>query len=435
MKKITLLIILVLATTFGYAQNVFTNGTFDDPSAWTIIQQNANNNATATIADGIATFDDVTQGSWGSEGHVAIYKAFTVASSGYYQFDADVTTNGVDEHWFELWVGTATPAGGAEYNSDSGATNLLALNAWDCGDYKTYSGSWLTTGCKGLDGKIQLETGTTYYALIRTGGITWGTGVLLDNITLVSADPPPAPISELTVDFETATEFGSADGGTYTDLTTNTVTDGVNSSALAGQVSDCNASWWSHVFINTTGFDLSSGDRGISLMVKGERATPIMLKLQVGDDYDTNHELVGESYTTPGVWQKITWDLSQYTTNDRSRLVFFFDVQSDTNSGGSTDTFQFDNLVFGAFASLSTKNFKIEGLRTYPNPATSSWAISTKNQVIKSVEVFNLLGSKVVSLKPNALKVNIDASSLAPGMYITNITTDLGTASRKLIKQ
>jgi len=435
MKKNTLLIILVLATTFGYAQNVFTNGTFDDPSAWTIIQQNANNNATATIADGIATFDDVTQGSWGSEGHVAIYKAFTVASSGYYQFDADVTTNGVDEHWFELWVGTATPADGAEYNSDSGATNLLALNAWDCVDYKTYSGSWLATGCKGLDGKIQLEAGTTYYALIRTGGITWGTGVILDNITLVSADPPPAPIIELTVDFETATEFGSADGGTYIDLTTNTVTDGVNSSALAGQVSDCNASWWSHVFINTTGFDLSSGDRGISLMVKGERATPIMLKLQVGDDYDTNHELVGESYTTPGVWQKITWNLSQYTTNDRSRLVFFFDVQSDTNSGGSTDTFQFDNLVFGAFASLSTKEFQIEGLRTYPNPATSSWAISTKNQVIKTVEVFNLLGSKVVSLKPNAIKVAIDASSLAPGMYISNITTELGTASRKLIKQ
>ena len=435
MKKNTLLIILVLATTFGYAQNVFTNGTFDDPSAWTIIQQNANNNATATIADGIATFDDVTQGSWGSEGHVAIYKAFTVASSGYYQFDADVTTNGVDEHWFELWVGTATPADGAEYNSDSGATNLLALNAWDCVDYKTYSGSWLATGCKGLDGKIQLEAGTTYYALIRTGGITWGTGVILDNITLVSADPPPAPIIELTVDFETATEFGSADGGTYIDLTTNTVTDGVNSSALAGQVSDCNASWWSHVFINTTGFDLSSGDRGISLMVKGERATPIMLKLQVGDDYDTNHELVGESYTTPGVWQKITWNLSQYTTNDRSRLVFFFDVQSDTNSGGSADTFQFDNLVFGAFASLSTKEFQIEGLRTYPNPATSSWAISTKNQVIKTVEVFNLLGSKVVSLKPNAIKVAIDASSLAPGMYISNITTELGTASRKLIKQ
>jgi hypothetical protein len=170
-------------------------------------------------------------------------------------------------------------------------------------------------------------------------------------------------------------------------------------------------------------------------MVKGDRATPIMLKLQVGDNHGVNHEVNGQEYTTPGVWQKITWDLSEFDTMDRTRLVLFFNIQSDTNTGGATDTFQFDNLVFGAFASLSTKEFQIEGLRTYPNPATSSWAISTKNQVIKTVEVFNLLGSKVVSLKPNALKVTIDASSLAPGMYITNITTELGTASRKLIKQ
>ena len=30
---------------------------------------------------------------------------------------------------------------------------------------------------------------------------------------------------------------------------------------------------------------------------------------------------------------------------------------------------------------------------------------------------------------------NVDASSLAPGIYITTITTEMGTARRKLIKQ
>ncbi len=434
MKKITFLSIL-LTISLGYAQNVFTDGTFDNPSAWTIIQQNANNNATATIANGVATFDDVTQGSWGSEGHVAIYKSFTVATTGYYQFDADVTTNGVNEHWFELWVGTATPVDGSEYNTGSGAVNLLALNAWDCGDYKTYSGSWLATGCKGLDGKIQLDAGTTYYALIRTGGITWGTGIILDNITLVSADPPPAPITELFIDFETATGFGAADGGVYTDLTPNTVTTGINTSAFAGQISDCNSSWWSHVFLNTTGFDLSSMDRGFSLMVKGTRNTPLMLKLQVGADFNTNHEIFGQEYTTPGEWQKITWDLSAYNTTNRTRLVIFFDIQSDTNTGGSTDTFQFDNLVFGKYATLGVKEFTIEGLKIHPNPSNNTWSISTKNQVIKSIELFNVLGAKVLTVKPNALSTNVDASTLAPGMYITNVTTELGTATRKLIKQ
>lgn len=440
MKKITLLFLFVLATTLGFAQNVFTDGTFDDPSAWTIIQQNANNNGSIIIAGGVATYDevvDIPNDSWGQEAHVAMYKAFTVATTGWYQFDADVITNGIDQLWFELYVGTATPVDEAEYNNaDFGATNLLALNSWDCGASNTYTGSWLATGCKGLDGKIQLDAGTTYYALVRSGGFNFGVGgVIIDNITLVATDPPPAPITELTVDFETATEFEAADGGVYTDLTTNTVTTGINGSSFAGQISDCNASWWSHVFLNTTGFDLSSGDRGFSLMVKGDRTTPIMLKLQVGADFNTNHEIFGQEYTTPGVWQKITWDLSSYTTNDRTRLVLFFDIQSDVITGGTTDTFQFDNLVFGEYATLGVKDFQIEGLKVYPNPANEAWKISTNDQVIKSIEIFNILGKKVLSIEPNALSTNVDATSLTSGIYFATISTELGSTSRKLIKQ
>lgn len=420
-----------MGSTLGFAQNLFTDGTFDNPSAWTVIQQNGNNNATAVIAGGVATFDDVAQGAWGSEGHVAIYKAFTVPTTGWYQFDADVTTNGVNEHWFEVHIGTAVPVDGTEYN----ATKILTLHSWECGaTTNTYSGSMIATGCQGLDGKIQLDAGTTYYYLVRTGGITWGTGVILDNITLVSADPPPAPITDLTVDFETATEFGAADGGTYTDLVANTVTDGINSSAFVGQISDCNATWWTHAFLNTTGFDLSSGDRGFSLMVKGDRATPIFLKLQVGDDYNTNHEINGQEYTTPGVWQKITWDLSEYTTSDRSRLVLFFDIQSDINTGGSTDTFQFDNLVFGEYATLSSKDFTIEGLAIYPNPTIDTWNISNKSQAINSIEVFNILGKRVLALRPIGLSAEVDASNLNPGIYIAKISTELGTQTKKLIK-
>jgi hypothetical protein len=435
MKKITLLIILVLATTFGYAQNVFTNGTFDDPLAWTVIQQNGNNNATAVIASGIATFEDVTQAAWGSEGHIAIYKAFTVAATGYYQFDADVTANGVDEHWFELWVGTAAPVDGAEYNSDSGAVNLLALNAWDCGDYKTYSGSWLATGCKGLDGKIQLDAGTTYYALIRTGGITWGTGIILDNITLVTTTAPavPVPLTNFNFDFETATPLVAAESATFNDDATNTVTDGINPTANVGEISGINVSWWSQLkYQYDDGVDLSAGNKGFSIKVKGPRALPVTIKVEGSEEHS-----VSVDYTTLNVWQKLDFDFSSFTTNTNTKIAIFFGIQEDDTDfpDANDNIFQVDDFVFGAFASLSTKNFKIEGLTTYPNPVTSSWAISTKNQVIKTVEVFNLLGSKVVSLKPNALKVNIDASSLAPGMYITNITTELGTASRKLIKQ
>ena len=211
MRKITLLFLFVLATTLGFTQNVFTDGTFDNPSAWTIIQQNTNNNGSITIASGVATYDevvDIPNDSWGQEAHVAMYKAFTVAATGWYQFDADVTANGIDQLWFELWVGTAIPIADDEYNAADGASNILALNAWDCGASNTYTGSWLATGCKGLDGKIQLDAGTTYYALVRSGGFNFGVGgVIIDNITLVTTDPPPAPITDFNFDFDTPTGF------------------------------------------------------------------------------------------------------------------------------------------------------------------------------------------------------------------------------------
>tara|TARA_B100000809_G_scaffold77865_2_gene75738 strand:+ start:43137 stop:43280 length:144 start_codon:yes stop_codon:yes gene_type:complete len=44
-------------------------------------------------------------------------------------------------------------------------------------------------------------------------------------------------------------------------------------------------------------------------------------------------------------------------------------------------------------------------------------------------------GKKVISLQPNALSATVDASSLTARIYISTITTKLGTVSRKLIKK
>lgn len=421
-----------MGSTLGFAQNLITNGTFDDATGWTVVNQYGieSTNGSVAITGGEVNIGkiDPTNGGWI---HMGLYTSVNL-TAGWYQFDMDMTFDGIDQIWGEVYIGSVQPVDNAEYNGDQQV--IKAYHAWDC--VKTYTGSAVAAGCDTSNpGKFQITTGGTYYLLFRTGGGTFGaSGITLDNWSLVSADPPPAPITDLTVDFETATEFGAADGGTYTDLVANTVTDGINSSAFVGQISDCNATWWTHAFLNTTGFDLSSGDRGFSLMVKGDRVTPIMLKLQVGADYNANHEIFGQEYTTPGVWQKITWDLSSYTTSDRTRLVLFFDIQSNNNTGGSTDTFQFDNLVFGEYATLSSKDFTIEGLAIYPNPTIDTWNISTKSQAINSIEVFNILGKRVLALRPIGLSAEVDASNLNPGIYIAKISTELGTQTKKLIK-
>jgi len=181
------------------------NGDFADDSVWTIIKQNASENGKLTIADGVAVFDeaiDVASGDWGNEAHMGMYQAVAI-EAGDYKFDMDITTKGIDEAWFEVWVGTSMPIDGVEYKDDVGATKVLSFNAWDCGDTnKTYSGKMADASCQDTDGTISLEAGT-YYILIRSGGFNFGEGgIVIDNVTMEDYVISTDPIADFT--FETA---------------------------------------------------------------------------------------------------------------------------------------------------------------------------------------------------------------------------------------
>ena len=70
----------------------------------------------------------------------------------------------------------------------------------------------------------------------------------------------------------------------------------------------------------------------------------------------------------------------------------------------------------------------------YPNPSSSNWNFRTGNTVITSVEVFNLLGKRVVSQNNNSTDIAISTQGLTSGIYIARITTEQGIKSVKLIK-
>tara|TARA_R110002049_G_scaffold235268_1_gene408529 strand:+ start:3249 stop:4550 length:1302 start_codon:yes stop_codon:yes gene_type:complete len=433
MKKITLQLLMVLATTFGFAQNLITNGTFDDATGWTVVNQYGTDstNGLVTFSSGTVNFGkiDPADGGWI---HMGIYTSVTL-TDGWYQFDMDMTFDGINSIWGEAYIGSVEPVQNSEYSGDQQV--IKAYNAWDCA--QTYTGKAVAFGCDDTNpGKFEITTNGTYYLLFRTGGAEFGaSGVTLDNFTLTTTTAPPAPVllTNFNFDFDTATPLEAAEGASFDDDATNTVTDGINPTVNVGEISEINSTWWSQLkYQYNDGIDLSTGDRGFSIKVKGPRALPVTIKIEGAEEHS-----VTVDYTTPNVWQKLEFDFSSYTTNTNTKIALFFDIQvnSDVVTDPNLNIFQIDDFIFASFASLSVKDFKIEGLTVYPNPTRSTWTISTKNQIIKSIEVFNILGGQMLSLKPNALNANVDASSLVPGMYIINITTELGTASRKLIKQ
>jgi PKD repeat protein len=166
-------------------ENLIQNGGFDDESVWAIKQYNPNNTGTLTIADGVATFNKGIVGEWGTEPHVGIDQMVTVVD-GSYMFDLHIITNGINEVWFEVWVGPNAPVDGEDYNDTNGATRVLSFNAWACGDINnTYNGQMAAADCEGTGGLIDLVAGD-YYVVIRSGGITnTDDGIVIDEVTMV----------------------------------------------------------------------------------------------------------------------------------------------------------------------------------------------------------------------------------------------------------
>jgi hypothetical protein len=94
----------------------------------------------------------------------------------------------------------------------------------------------------------------------------------------------------------------------------------------------------------------------------------------------------------------------------------------------------YDNLYLHKNTVLSADEFELSGLKVYPNPTNDNWRIQAKSENITSVKVFDILGKNVLSLFPKSQEVIIDGTSLKPGVYFTQIKTDKGVSSLKLVK-
>lgn len=74
----------------------------------------------------------------------------------------------------------------------------------------------------------------------------------------------------------------------------------------------------------------------------------------------------------------------------------------------------------------------IEGLSVYPNPInTDQLYITTKYNLPKTIEIYNVLGNCVITESIIGKSVNI--SKLSPGLYILKIKENELSATRKLV--
>jgi hypothetical protein len=83
---------------------------------------------------------------------------------------------------------------------------------------------------------------------------------------------------------------------------------------------------------------------------------------------------------------------------------------------------------------LGTKGFDLAALVYYPNPVTEMFNISYKND-IESIEVYNIVGQRILLVKPNMLSTQIDMSALPSGTYMMNVKADGASKVIKVVKK
>jgi hypothetical protein len=92
----------------------------------------------------------------------------------------------------------------------------------------------------------------------------------------------------------------------------------------------------------------------------------------------------------------------------------------------------FDNIVV-SYESLNNNQFELSQAAVFPNPATETITVTGVNLEVESIEVYNLLGQKV--LTANQLST-LNVSELSQGTYVAKVKHTNGQSfQRKFVKK
>ena len=96
------------------------------------------------------------------------------------------------------------------------------------------------------------------------------------------------------------------------------------------------------------------------------------------------------------------------------------------------------NLYYGELnptaESLSVYDFSASNFKIYPNPAKNFLTIESNNTIVNSVEMFDVLGKKVLS-QNGMIDNKLDISALTNGIYILKLNAVGQSVTRKIIKE
>lgn len=241
----------------------------------------------------------------------------------------------------------------------------------------------------------------------------------------------------------TTTDFG----GNVSSLTT----DPEDASNHVVQVLKTNgAATWAGTTIGTpagfaTNIPLTLTDSKMTVRVWSPTAnTPIRLKVE--DHRDPTHTCETQTNTTlGGEWETIEFDFANQAMGTELLSVglqmgwtfnmasIFFDFGTEGGVNGEY-TYFFDDVQFGDLSS-QIKVVTNDIFEVFPNPTSNIWNIHTVENLITSIELYDINGKRIQSFYPSSNSTIIDANKYNPGVYIAKVNTGSSSNLFKLIKE
>lgn len=173
-------------------------------------------------------------------------------------------------------------------------------------------------------------------------------------------------------------------------------------------------------------------------------AAGIPVRLKVEDSNDPTHTCETETQTTQAGWETLEFDFLNQAPGTELLSIglqmgwtynmasIFFNFGSDGNQDGGQE-YYFDDVMFGGLSS-STEQINLLDITIAPNPSNNYWNLSSAQDVLNKIELYNLRGELVTSFYEVKNQISIPNENLNSGIYIAKITSDQGISVVRLIK-
>lgn len=136
-----------------------------------------------------------------------------------------------------------------------------------------------------------------------------------------------------------------------------------------------------------------------------------------------------------GEWKKVEIPLTYFTGLGFANTHFFQWKVSPFNDSVDNAGFVYvDNILITQNSVLSNNEFSVSNFSMYPNPANEVLNFNAKSN-IQNIEVYNLMGQKVLANAFDDNQVSLNVSQLNSGVYVVKAIIDGVESSAKFIKK